>query len=150
MAVEKELLVAALTKLCIESKLRKKTAMSALLESYEKLGNEPIDVNSLPKVSLDYEHNGLKIELDRKVLQRDGKYFKLTGKEWQILELLIARDGKPLNKSEMAAKLYDDWKPDSNVLEVFMSHLRKKVGNDAIHTMRGVGYVLAGSAILKT
>nr|WP_218652959.1 response regulator transcription factor [Paenibacillus sp. 79R4] len=77
----------------------------------------------------------------------DNKSYKLTLKEFQLLELLINMRGLVVSKNTIIEKLwgYDGEAEDNNV-EVYISFLRKKLSHiqseTSIHTMRGVGYVL--------
>ena len=53
--------------------------------------------------------------------------------------------GRVLSKTQLAEHLYDgDRERDSNVIEVLVNHLRRKLGREAIETRRGQGYVLRG------
>jgi len=76
-----------------------------------------------------------------------SKYYKLTLKEFQLLELLINMRGMVVSKNTIIEKLwgYDGEAEDNNV-EVYISFLRKKLSHitseTSIHTLRGVGYVL--------
>lgn len=76
-----------------------------------------------------------------------NKSYKLTLKEFQLLELLINMRGLVVSKNTIIEKLwgYDGEAEDNNV-EVYISFLRKKLSHiqseTSIHTMRGVGYVL--------
>nr|WP_285860156.1 MULTISPECIES: response regulator transcription factor [Paenibacillus] len=76
-----------------------------------------------------------------------NKSYKLTLKEFQLLELLINMRGMVVSKNTIIEKLwgYDGEAEDNNV-EVYISFLRKKLSHikseTSIHTMRGVGYVL--------
>lgn len=76
-----------------------------------------------------------------------NKSYKLTLKEFQLLELLINMRGMVVSKNTIIEKLwgYDGEAEDNNV-EVYISFLRKKLthikSETSIHTMRGVGYVL--------
>ncbi len=73
---------------------------------------------------------------------------ELTGFEYRILELLMLRAGEVISKTELTEKLYDqDFERDSNVIEVFVGRLRKKLDPDnvrqPIETLRGRGYRIA-------
>jgi len=51
--------------------------------------------------------------------------------------------GKVVSRTELIEHIYDqDFDRDSNTIEVFMGRLRKKIGNDRIETVRGLGYRL--------
>lgn len=73
----------------------------------------------------------------------DGLPLKLTALEWRVLECLILRKDAVVDRGELAEKVYEgDIGTDSNSLEVIVARLRRKVGRDAIETVRGRGYKL--------
>jgi two-component system OmpR family response regulator len=74
---------------------------------------------------------------------RDGKDVTLTRREWAIVGLLAQRPGANVSKARIEEALYAFGSEiESNTVEVHISRLRKKLGRDAIHTERGVGYRL--------
>ena len=73
---------------------------------------------------------------------------ELTSYEYRIVEHLMMRAGEVISKSELTDRLYDqDFERDSNVIEVFIGRLRKKLDPDnsikPIETLRGRGYRFA-------
>jgi two-component system response regulator PhoP len=67
--------------------------------------------------------------------------------EYKLLEYMAHRPRAVLSKSELLEHLYDhDWERFSNVLEVYVSSLRRKLNHEGarplIHTLKGRGYVL--------
>jgi two-component system response regulator PhoP len=77
-----------------------------------------------------------------------GAAVELTSFEYRVLECLMLRAGEVLSKTELTERLYDqDFERDSNVIEVFIGRLRKKLDPDnvrqPIETLRGRGYRLA-------
>lgn len=67
----------------------------------------------------------------------------LSQREWIILELLLQRRGVVISKTQIEDCLYTfDAEVESNTIEVYISRLRKKIGNDRIETLRGFGYRL--------
>jgi two-component system OmpR family response regulator len=74
----------------------------------------------------------------------DGNPVKLTSLEYRLLAYLAHHQGRVVSRSELVEHLYDqDFDRDSNTIEVFVGRLRKKLGVNVIHTMRGLGYRLA-------
>ncbi|MDH3230322.1 MAG: response regulator transcription factor [Alphaproteobacteria bacterium] len=72
---------------------------------------------------------------------RDGTPVKLTGQEYRLLAYLAHNLGKVLSRTELTEHLYDqDFDLDSNTIEVFVGRLRRKLGAEAIETVRGLGY----------
>ncbi|MDE1902094.1 MAG: response regulator transcription factor [Alphaproteobacteria bacterium] len=67
----------------------------------------------------------------------------LSAREFAILAILMGNMGKIMNKQEIEDKLYGwDIEIESNAVEVHISHLRKKLGEQTIKTIRGMGYIV--------
>lgn len=68
---------------------------------------------------------------------------ELSGREFSLLQLLLENAGRVLTRSQLEQSLYG-WhdEPDSNVLDVHIHHLRKKLGSELIRNLRGVGYTI--------
>ena len=84
--------------------------------------------------------------LDRQVAYR-GSPVRLTAMEYRVLEYLAHRPGAVISKTELLEHLYDyNWEKFSNVVEVYVSGLRRKLDDGASHqviqTLRGQGYIL--------
>lgn len=71
-----------------------------------------------------------------------GRPVNLSGREFSILQLLLENAGRVIRRSQLEASLYG-WGEglESNALEVHIHHLRRKLGNERIRTLRGVGYL---------
>ena len=88
------------------------------------------------------------LDTARQELKVDGRVVDLTTFEYRILEHLMLRAGEVISKSELTDRLYDqDFERDSNVIEVFIGRLRRKMDPDnrlkPIETLRGRGYRFA-------
>lgn len=71
----------------------------------------------------------------------DGIPLSLTSHEYRLLAYLMHHQGKVVSRTELTEHLYaQDFDRDSNTIEVFIGRLRRKLGTDAIHTVRGLGY----------
>ena len=71
----------------------------------------------------------------------NGTAIKLTSLEFRLLAYLMHHKGKVVSRTELVEHLYDqDFDRDSNTVEVFVGRLRKKLGVDVLHTIRGMGY----------
>lgn len=86
---------------------------------------------------------GLEINTAARTVSREGKPVPLTAKEYRILELLVVRRGTLVTRSLIYDSIYgednDAW---SNVVDVHVSNLRRKLGVDLIETRRGEGYII--------
>ena len=94
-------------------------------------------------------HTGrIAVNLDAKTVEADGQAVHLTGKEYQMLELLSLRKGPTLTKEMFLNHLYGGMdEPELKIIDVFICKLRKKLaeatgGENYIETVWGRGYVL--------
>lgn len=76
----------------------------------------------------------------------DGMAIQLTAQEYRILSYLMHHPGRIISRTELMEHVYDrHFDSDSNVLEVLLGRIRKKVGSGMIQTVRGQGYILTAS-----
>jgi two-component system response regulator PhoP len=85
------------------------------------------------------------LDTARQSVTLDGAALELTGYEYRLVEYLILHAGKVVSKTELTEHIYDqDFDRDSNVIEVFIGRLRRKLDPDSrltpIETLRGRGY----------
>jgi two-component system OmpR family response regulator len=72
---------------------------------------------------------------------------RLTAQEYRLLAYLMHHPGRVVSRTELTEHLYDqDFDRDSNIIEVFVGRLRKKLGTEVIETVRGLGYRLRPAA----
>ena len=72
-----------------------------------------------------------------------GQPVTLTAHEYKVLSYLIHHQGRVVPRTELVEHIYDqDFDRDSNTIEVFVTRIRKKLGQDVISTIRGLGYSL--------
>jgi len=88
------------------------------------------------------------LDMSRPELTVNEAAIELTSFEYKIIEYLMVRAGQVISKTELTERLYDqDFERDSNVIEVFIGRLRKKMDPDntikPIETLRGRGYRFA-------
>jgi len=76
-----------------------------------------------------------------------GKPVELSAKEFAVLEMLLQNAGRVLTRTQLEQSIYG-WgdSADSNTIEVFIHHLRKKLGSNFIQTLRGIGYTVGRQA----
>jgi two-component system, OmpR family, response regulator PhoP len=88
------------------------------------------------------------VDTSRKEVRVDGTAIELTAFEFRVLEYLILNSARVVSKTELTDHLYEqDYDRDSNVIEVFIGRLRRKLDPDGalnpIRTVRGQGYRFA-------
>lgn len=90
-----------------------------------------------------YEHQGVSINPATREVTVRGMPVVLSGREWAVLEPLIARPGMVLSRQQLEDKLYG-WGDEvsSNAVEVYVHGLRKKLGPELVLNVRGVGYLV--------
>jgi len=94
-------------------------------------------------------HDNIELDTVAQEVTVSGAKLELTAYEYKVLEYLMFRKGEVISKSVLTAHIYDeDFERDSNVLEVFIGRLRKKLDPDGtrkpIETLRGRGYIIHG------
>ena len=82
-------------------------------------------------------------------VSRGGKQIELTAKEYALLEYLMRHANRVVTRTMISEHVWDyHFDPMTNVIDVYVNHLRKKVdmgfAHKLIHTIRGVGYMLKG------
>ena len=86
---------------------------------------------------------GLTLDEERQTCVReDGTVVDLTGTEFRLLRYFMLNTGKVLSKTRLTEHVYEyDAEKDSNVIEVYVTRLRNKLGKELIRTRRGQGYI---------
>ncbi|MEB5928409.1 response regulator transcription factor [Acinetobacter schindleri] len=88
-------------------------------------------------------HSGLELDLEQHIAYFNSQPIELSNREWSILTALLTHPSKIFSKNDLENKLYDfDSDVSSNTVEVYVHHLRAKLGKDFIRTIRGLGYRL--------
>ena len=89
------------------------------------------------------EHAGVSLDPATQQVHYNGVEVVLTPKEYVLLHELLAHPGKVFTRERLTQLLYGwDEEPESNTLEVNIYHLRKKLFNGLIRTVRGIGYLV--------
>ena len=90
---------------------------------------------------------GVELDEEHRAAIVDGSRTEpLTALEFRLLRYLMVHSGKVVSKSTLGDHVYErDMDPDSNVIEVYINRLRRKLGKDLIRTRRGQGYVFDGA-----
>ncbi|MDQ7987222.1 response regulator transcription factor [Pseudomonas sp. G34] len=109
--------------------------IQALLRRARGLANQP-----------QLQAAGLHLDESRQCVSRGEQVIELTAAEFRLLRYFMLHAGQILSKSHLAEHLYDgETERDSNVIEVHVNHLRRKLGREVIETRRGQGYRFTGS-----
>ncbi|MBF0673742.1 response regulator transcription factor [Pseudomonas sp.] len=88
---------------------------------------------------------GLQLDESRQCVSARGEVIELTAAEFRLLRYFMLKPDSLLSKSHLSEHLYDgENEPDSNVIEVHVNHLRRKLGKNIIETRRGQGYRFVG------
>lgn len=92
-------------------------------------------------------HAGVELDPAARRVSRDGQAVTLSAREYALLHDLMAHKGRIRARAELEEGLYA-WgeEVESNTVEVYIHHLRKKLGAEFIRTVRGLGYVVGDLA----
>lgn len=89
----------------------------------------------------------LAIDTGSRTVSRDGRPVDLSPREFAVLLALVEVSPRVLSRAQIETKLYNfDQALDSNAIEVHVHHLRRKLGEHVVRTMRGVGYFVPAEA----
>lgn len=99
--------------------------------------------NTVTDINKKLSHSGLELDLEQHIALFNGQAIELSNREWSILMVMLNHPNKIFSKNDLEDKLYDfDSDVSSNTVEVYIHHLRAKLGKDFIRTIRGLGYRL--------
>jgi DNA-binding winged helix-turn-helix (wHTH) protein len=95
---------------------------------------------------LDRARSGVVVDISRKRVILDNKTAALTYKEFELLQYLVLREGRTIDRAEIISSLWnsadEDDAPNERTIDVHVRRLRSKLGRyeDIVRTVRGVGY----------
>ncbi len=88
-------------------------------------------------------HGGLSLDLRTRRAQVAGRTIELSAREFMLAETFLRNPGQVLSREQLLSRVWGyDFDPGSNVVDVYVRHLRRKLGADRITTLRGMGYRL--------
>jgi len=88
----------------------------------------------------------ISLNLYTRQVQVGDRTLKLSAKEFQLLETFLRHPEQVLSREQLLDRVWGyDYDPGSNVVDVYVGYLRKKLGSDRIETVRGMGYRLCSS-----
>jgi DNA-binding response OmpR family regulator len=95
-----------------------------------------------PEVTV-LRHGSLSLDLRTRRAQVPDGTVDLTAREFSLLELFLRHPGQVLSREQILSHVWGyDFDPGSNVVDVYVRALRRKIGNEPIETLRGMGYRL--------
>jgi two-component system, OmpR family, copper resistance phosphate regulon response regulator CusR len=98
---------------------------------------------SAPEISV-LATDGVSLDLRTRRAKVNGSTVDLTAREFVLLELFLRHPGQVLSREQILAHVWGyDFDPGSNIVDVYVRALRKKLGADCIGTVRGMGYRLS-------
>jgi two-component system OmpR family response regulator len=101
-----------------------------------RAAGQPTDVISIGEITIDTRAKSVK---------RNDAEIVLTAREYAIVELLALQRGRVVTRTQIYEHIFDENDDSlSNLVEVHVSHVRKKLGKDFLMTRRGQGYVIDG------
>jgi len=124
--------------------LLKPFELDELLARARALLRRPVIGNGTPTI---LSYSEIKMDLIQRKVVRNNQNVPLTTKEFNLLEFFMRHPEKPLTRAEISEKVWElAFDPDSNVIDVYVNFLRKKIDSGfdkkMIQTVVGVGYVL--------
>jgi DNA-binding response OmpR family regulator len=93
------------------------------------------------------EAAGARLDLRTRRVHVDGRTVDLSAREFALAEALFRHPGQVLSRTQLLDQVWGyDYDPGSNVVEVYVGYLRKKLGRSRIESVRGMGYRLTDPA----
>jgi DNA-binding response OmpR family regulator len=83
------------------------------------------------------------LDLRTRIIKVDGRTVDLPAREFTLAETFFRHPGQVLSREQLLDRVWGfDYNPGSNIVDVYVGYLRKKLGSDLIETVRGMGYRL--------
>jgi DNA-binding response OmpR family regulator len=87
------------------------------------------------------EAGGISLDLRTRKVAVGGRDIDLSAREFALVETLMRHPGQVLSREQLLSRVWGyDFAPGSNVVDVYVGYLRRKLGDDTIETVRGMGY----------
>jgi DNA-binding response OmpR family regulator len=138
--------------------LPERDAATCLDQGADDYMRKPFDVGELiarirtrlrpagANASIRLTSGGLTLDLRTRRAEIDGRDVELTNREFALLESFMRRPDQVLTRELLLASAWGyNFDPSSNLVNVYVNILRRKLGDDVIETVRGAGYRLRGS-----
>jgi DNA-binding response OmpR family regulator len=93
--------------------------------------------------ALELRGGGVRLDVRTRRAEVDGDEVELTAKEFTMLETFLRHPGQVLSREQLLSHVWGyDFDPGSNVVDVYIGYLRRKLGSERFETVRGMGYRL--------
>lgn len=121
--------------------LAKPFAIAELRARVRALGRRRV----LPLAASRWQGGAVALDLGARLATREGAAVVLTPREWAILEALVSRAGRVVQRSTLLEEIWGD-RDDAHraSLEVLIARIRRKLGDEVVRTVRGEGYAVGG------
>lgn len=94
------------------------------------------------------QHGGLSLDLHTRIATGSSGEVELSAREFALVETFLRNPRRVFTREQLLARVWNyDFDPGSNVVDVYMGYLRRKLGAEHFVTVRGVGYSLARGAM---
>jgi len=81
------------------------------------------------------------VDWNTRTVSVDGQRANLTAKEYGVLELLASHPGRIFTRDEITSRVWDEcFSAVTNIVDVYVKNLRRKLGDGTVETVRGLGY----------
>jgi DNA-binding response OmpR family regulator len=99
------------------------------------------DDKSSPEERHQISEGGITLDLRTRWVSADGATIELSAREFELLRTFLEHPNQVLSREQLLAHVWGyDYDPGSNVVDVYVGYLRRKLVSDAFETVRGVGY----------
>jgi DNA-binding response OmpR family regulator len=90
---------------------------------------------------LTFQQGGITLDLRTRKVKVNDRPIELSAREFTMLEVFMRHPGQVISREQLLNSVWGyDYDPGSNVVDVYVGYLRRKVGSDVIETIRGMGY----------
>jgi len=93
------------------------------------------------EAALELHGGGVRLDVRTRRAEVDGTEVELTAKEFTLLDTFLRHPGQVLSREQLLSHVWGyDFDPGSNVVDVYVGYLRRKLGSERFETVRGMGY----------
>ena len=86
----------------------------------------------------------MSLDLQTRRVRVGAEEIELTAREFSLLEVFLRHPGQVLSREQLLSRVWNyDFDPGTNIVDVYVGYLRRKIGGEVLQTVRGAGYRLA-------